>query len=80
MPRPKRLLEGRSIVELENRCWGNDFFLICFFSIIWDIKKCPIPMAHVETYQTGKLGQKRPIGGVKIQRYQKTVKVDNKKD
>ena len=37
-------------------------------------------MAHVETYQTGQLGQKRPIGGVKIQRYQKTVKVDDKED
>ena len=37
-------------------------------------------MAQVETYQTGKLGQKRPIRGVKIQRYQKTVKVDDKGD
>ena len=37
-------------------------------------------MAHVETYQTGKLGQKRPIRGVKIQRYQKTEKVKDKAD
>ena len=37
-------------------------------------------MPHVETYETAEWGQKRPIGGVKIERYQKTVKVDDKDD
>ena len=37
-------------------------------------------MPHVETYETAEQGQKRPIGGVKTQRNQKTVKVDDKDD
>ena len=32
-------------------------------------------MPHVETYETAEWGQKRPIGGVKIERYQKKQKI-----
>ena len=69
---------------IDSRIWNLLLGKWIFQNLVFLHSLGPNKVPQVQNWaaiqETAKKGQKRPLGGVKIQRYQKTVKVDDKGD
>ena len=76
IPRPKRPLEGRLIVELESCYCGGEYFQICFPSIDCDIYKCPKYIFESHPEKRPKKAKKGCSEESKIKDTKKFIKYD----